>query len=103
MTGTFQVCEWKKTYENKLNANNWIITAKNFPCLKQNILFYHSKVYLDSRRSQTTMMANQQVQVITANTECVLKVKRQLNTEKHVANQEGCLKIEEGLMPFLGG
>ena len=49
------------------------------------------------------MMANQQVQVITANTECVLKVKRQLNTEKHVANQESFSKIEEGLMPFFGG
>ena len=33
------------------------------------------------------MMANQQVQVITANTECVLKVKRQLNTKKHESRE----------------
>ena len=48
------------------------------------------------------MMANQQVQVITANTECVLKVKRQLNTKKHVTNQESFSKIEEGLLNHYG-
>ena len=39
MNFTFQVCEWKKTYENKLNTNNWIIAAKNFPCSKEKYSF----------------------------------------------------------------
>ena len=39
MTGTFQVCEWKKTYENKLNTNNWIITTKDLPCSKEKYYF----------------------------------------------------------------
>ena len=39
MNCTFQVCEWKKTYENKLNTNNWIITAKNLPCSKEKYSF----------------------------------------------------------------
>ena len=35
MNCTFQVCEWKKNYENKFNTNNWIITAKNLPYSKE--------------------------------------------------------------------
>ena len=45
-----------------------------------------------------TTMANQQVQMIRANVECVLK--RQLNTGKHVAKQVSLSKIEEGLISF---
>ena len=56
MKCTFQVCAWKETYENRWNPNNWIITTKFSLHLKWSTLLYHSKVDLDSRRNQTTMM-----------------------------------------------
>ena len=48
------------------------LRLKVFPLLKIKYSSLPSKVNLDSRRSQMTMMENQQVQIIRTNAECVL-------------------------------